>query len=116
MNVSEYLIILALTGHGLGGSLLGKKNRMDIGKDTSRSNGNPSKQFVQLLIILDGKGDMTGHNTSLLIVTGGISSKFEDFCTKVFEYSGKVDGCPGSHASGVFALTEITADTSDGEL
>ena len=113
---SEYLIILALARHGLGGRLLGEKNSMDVGQHTSRGNGDTTKQFVQLLIILDGKGDVTGHNTSLLVITGGIAGKFQNFSTEVLEDSGKIDGRTGSHTGGVFALTEVTADTSDGEL
>jgi len=89
---------------------------MDVRKDTSRSNGNSSKQLVQLLIVLHGKGDVTGHNTSLLVVTGGIASKLEDLGTEVLEDGGEVDGGTGSHTGGVLALTEVTADTTDGEL
>jgi len=89
---------------------------MDVRKDTSRSNGNSSKQLVQLLIVLHSKGDVTGHNTSLLVVTGGIASKLEDLGTEVLEDGGEVDGGSGSHTGGVLALTEVTADTTDGEL
>ena len=89
---------------------------MDVGQHTSRGNGDTTEQFVQLLIILNGKGDVTGYNTSLLVVTGGIAGKFQNFSTEVLEDSGKVDGSAGTHTSGVFALTEVTADTSDGEL
>ena len=96
--------------------LLGEKNSVDVGKDTSRGNGDSSKQLVQLLIVLDGKGDVTGHNTSLLVVTGGVASKLEDLGTEVLEDGGKVDGGTGSHTGGVLALTEVTADTTDGEL
>ena len=89
---------------------------MDVGQHTSRGNGDTSEQFVQLLIVLHCEGDVTGHDTSLLVITGGVSGKFKDFSTEVLEDGGKVDGCPGSHTSCVFALTEVTADTSDGEL
>ena len=65
---------------------------MDVRKDTSRSNGNSSKQLVQLLIVLHGKGDVTGHDTSLLVVTSGVTSKLEDLGTEVLEDSGEVDG------------------------
>jgi hypothetical protein len=97
-------------------SLLGEKNSVDVGKDTSRGDGNSSKQLVQLLIVLNGKGDVTGHDTSLLVVTGGIASKLKNLGTKVLKNSGKVDGGAGSHTGGVLALTKVTADTTNGEL
>ena len=89
---------------------------MDVGQDTSRSDGNTSKQLVQLLIVLNGKSNVTGDNTSLLVVTGGITSKLEDLGTEVLEDGGEVDGSTGTHTGGVLALTEVTADTTDGEL
>ena len=89
---------------------------MDVGKNSSRSDGNSSEQLVQLLIVLDGKGDVTGHNTGLLVVTGGVTGKLEDLGTEVLEDGGEVDGGSGSHTGGVLALTEVTADTTDGEL
>ena len=95
---------------------VGEKNSVDVGKDTTGCDGNTSKQLVQLLIVLNGKGDVTGHDTSLLVVTGGIAGKLEDLGTEVLEDGGKVDGCTGSHTGGIFALTEVTSDTSDGEL
>ena len=75
--------------------LLGEKNSVDVGKDTTRSDGNTSKQLVQFLIVLHGKGDVTGHDTSLLVVTGGISSKLQDLGTEVLEDGSEVDGRPG---------------------
>ena len=96
--------------------LLGEKNSVDVGKDTSRSDGDTSEQLVQLLIVLDGEGDVTGHDTSLLVVTGGIAGKLEDLGAEVLEDGGEVDGGTGTHAGGVLALAEVTADTTDGEL
>jgi len=89
---------------------------MNIGKDASRSDGNSTKQLVQFLIVLHCKSDVSRHNTSLLVVTGSISSKLQNLSAEVLEDSGKVDGCSSSHASCVFALTKVAADTTDGEL
>ena len=57
--------LLSLSNNLFSG-LLGEKNSMDVRKDTARSNGDVAEQLVQLLIILDGKCEVTGHNTSLL--------------------------------------------------
>lgn len=99
-----------------GGSLLGEKDRVDVGEDTSRRDGDAAEQLVQLLIVLDGKGDVTGHNTALLVVTGGVSGKLQDLSAEVFQHCGEVDGCSGSHTGGVLSLTKVPSDTSDGEL
>ena len=89
---------------------------MDVGEDTSRSDGDATEQLVQLLVVLDGKGDMTGHDAGLLVVTGGVTGKLQNLGTKVLEDGGEVDRGPSSHAGGVLSLSEVTSDTADGEL
>ena len=89
---------------------------MDVGKDTSRSDGDSAQKTVEFLIVLDGKGDVTRDDTALLVVTGGVSGEFEDLGTEVLKDGGKVDGGSGSHAGGVLSLTEVTSDTTDREL
>jgi hypothetical protein len=98
------------------GRLLGEKNSVDVGKNSTACDGNTSEQLVQLLIVLDGKGDVTRDDTSLLVITGGIACKLEDLSAEVLKDGGKVDGCTGSHAGGVLSLTEEAANTADGEL
>ena len=97
-------------------ALLGKKDSVDVGKDTSRSDGDSAQKTVEFLIVLDGKGDVTRDDTALLVVTGGVSGEFEDLGTEVLKDGGKVDGGSGSHAGGVLSLTKVTSDTSHWEL
>ena len=40
---------------------------MDVGKDTARGDGDISEQLVQLLVILDGEGEVTRHNASMFV-------------------------------------------------
>ena len=89
---------------------------MDVGKNTTRGNGDTSEQLVQLLIVLDGKSDVTGHDTALLVVPGSVSGELQDLGAQVLEHGSEVDGGTGSHTGGVLALTKVTSDTSDGEL
>mmetsp|Transcript_18875 Transcript_18875/g.45321 ORF Transcript_18875/g.45321 Transcript_18875/m.45321 type:complete len:100 (-) Transcript_18875:9-308(-) len=84
--------------------LLGEKDSVDIGKDTTRSNGDSAQQLVQLLVVLDGKGDVTGHDTSLLVITGSVSGELQDLGTEVLEDGGEVDGSAGAHAGGALSL------------
>ena len=89
---------------------------MNVGQDSSTGNGDISKKLVQLFVVLDRQGNVTGDDTALLVVTGSVSGQLEDFSTQVLEDSGKVHGGTGSHTSGVLSLTKVTADTTNGEL
>ncbi len=97
-------------------ALLGEKDSVNVGQDTSRSDGDSSQESVKFLIVLDGKSDVTRDDTALLVVTSGVSGEFEDLGTEVFKDSSKVDGGSGSHTGGVLSLTEVTSDTTDREL
>ena len=96
--------------------LLGEEDGVDVGEDTTGSDGDSAEQLVQLLIVLDGEGDVTGHDASLLVVAGGVAGELEDLCAEVLEDGCEVDGSAGTHAGGVLALTKVAADTADGEL
>ena len=99
-----------------GRRLLGEKYGVDVREDTSRRDGDTTEQLVQLLVVLDGKGDVTGHDASLLVVAGGVAGKLQDLGAEVLEDGGEVDGGAGAHAGGVLSLAEVTSDTADGEL
>ena len=96
--------------------LLWEKDGVDVGKDTSRSDGDSAQKTVEFLIVLDSKSDVTRDDTALLVITSGVSGKFQDLGTKVLENSSKVDRGSGSHSGGVLSLTEVTSDTTDREL
>ncbi len=89
---------------------------MDVREDTSRRDGDAAEQLVQLLVVLDGEGDVTGHDASLLVIAGGVTGKLQNLGTEVLEDGGEVDGGASTHAGGVLSLSEVTSDTSDGEL
>ena len=44
-----------------------------------------------LLIVADGELQVTGDNTLLLVVAGGVASKLEDLGSEVLEDCSKVD-------------------------
>jgi hypothetical protein len=96
-------------------SLLGQEVLVDVGKDTTLGDGDVSEKLVQLLIVPDGELQVTGDDTGLLVVAGGVASQFEDFGGQVLEDSGQVDGRTGTDTLGVVSLTEETVDTADGE-
>lgn len=64
---------------------------MDVGEDTTLGDGDVSEQLVQLLIVADGKLQVTGDDTGLLVVTGSVTRQLEDFGSEVLKDSGEVD-------------------------
>jgi hypothetical protein len=65
---------------------------MNVRQDTTLCDCDVSQKLVQFLIVSDSELKMTGDDTSLLVVTGGVTSQLEDFSRQVFENSSKVDG------------------------
>ena len=89
---------------------------MDVGEDTAVGDGDLSKKGVELLVVLDGKGDVPGDNAGLLVVTGGVSGKLKNLSAEVLKDGSEVDTSAGTDAVGVSSLLQVTSDTSDGEL
>ena len=92
-----------------------KLTLMDVGEDTTLGDGDVTQELVQLLIVTDGELKVTGNDTGLLVVTGGITGQFEDFGSEVLEDGSQVDGSTGTDTLGVVALAEQTVDTTNGE-
>jgi hypothetical protein len=88
---------------------------MDVGEDTTLSNGDVTEKLVQFLVIADSKLKMTGDDTGLLVITGGIASQLEDFSSEILENSSEVDGSTGTDTLSVVSLAEKTMDTTNGE-
>lgn len=65
---------------------------MNVGEDTTLGDGDVTKQLVQLLVISDGELKVTGDDTGLLVVTGGVASQLENLGSEVLKDSGQVDG------------------------
>ncbi len=51
---------------------------MNVGEDTALSDGDVAEELVQLLIVADSELKMTRNDTSLLIVTGGVTGQLKD--------------------------------------
>lgn len=77
--------------------------------------GNVSEQLVQLLIVSDGELEMSGDDTSLLVVAGSVTSQLENLGSEVLEDSGQVNGSTGTDTLSVVTLAEQTVDTTNRE-
>jgi hypothetical protein len=88
---------------------------VDVGQNTTLGDGDVTQKLVQLLIVADGELEVTGNNTGLLVVTGGVTSQLEDFSSEVLENGSEVDGSTGTNTLSIVALAEQTVDTTNGE-
>lgn len=88
---------------------------MNVGQDTTLSNCDMSKKLVQFLIVSDGKLEMTGDDTGLLVVAGGVTSQLKDFGGEVLEDGGEVDRSTSTNTLSVVTLSEKTVDTTNWE-
>ena len=89
---------------------------MDVWKNTTSGNGNTSQKFVQFFIILDSKGDVSWDNSGLLVITGSISCKFQDFSAQVFKDGSHVDTGTDTSSLGITSLSQESSDSSNWEL
>ena len=96
--------------------LLGEKDGLDVGQDTTLGDGNSREKFVQLLVITDGELKMSWDDSGLLVVAGSVSGQLENFSAEVFQNSGEVDWCASSYTLGIVSVSEETMNTTDGEL
>lgn len=93
----------------------GRHTLVNVGENTTLGDGDVTQKLVQLLIVTDGELQVTGNDTGLLVVTGGVTSQLEDFSSEVLEDGSQVDGSTGTNTLSVVALAEQTVDTTDGE-
>jgi hypothetical protein len=96
--------------------LLGQKDSLDVGQDTSLGNGDTAEKLVQLLVITDGQLQVTGDDPCLLVVTGSIACQLKNLSGQVFHHGSQVDWGTSTNTLGIVALAEMTVDTSDWEL
>ena len=97
-------------------NLGGEKVDVDVRENTAGSDGGLAKKSVELLIVADGELNVTGNDSALLVVLGGVTGKLEDLSCEVLKDGGGVDGGTGSNALSVAALLHETGDSSNGEL
>jgi hypothetical protein len=88
---------------------------VDIGEDTTFGDGDVAQKLVQLLVVPDGELKVAGDDTRLLVVTGSIAGKLEDFGSQVFEDGSQVYRSTGTDTLGIVTLSEQTVNTADRE-
>lgn len=71
---------------------------MDVGENTTLSDGDTGKELAQFLVIADSQLDVAGHNTGLLVVASGVAREFENLSSQVLEDGGEVHGGTSTNA------------------
>ena len=89
---------------------------MDVGQDTAGSDGSAGQKSVELLVVADSELDVTGHDSSLLVVLGGVACELEDLSCEVLKDGGEVHGGTGTDALSVAALLHEAGNSSNWEL
>ena len=97
-------------------ALLWEEHGVDVRQDTAGGNGDATEQLVQLLVVADGKLDVTGDDALLLVVAGSVASELEDLSREVLEDGSEVHRGTSSDASGVAADAEVAVDAAHWEL
>ena len=59
--------------------LFRQKHRLDVGQYTALGDGDARQELVQLLVVADGELQVTGDDSRLLVVTGGVSCQLEKY-------------------------------------
>ena len=88
----------------------------DVGEDTAFSDGGVGEELVEFLVVSDGEQNVSGDDSGLLVVLGGVSGQLEHLSSEVFEDGSQVDGGTGTDTFGVVGMSEETANSADGEL
>jgi len=96
--------------------LLGQKNSLDVGKNSALSDCNSRQQFVQFLVVTDSQLKMTRYDSRFLVVSGSISSQFQDFSRQVLQDSGQVHWCSASNSWRESSLSQESVNSTDWEL
>ena len=96
--------------------LLGEKDSLDVGKDTTLSDGDSREELVQFLVITDGELEMSWDDSGLLVVTGGVTSQLEDLSSEVLKDGSQVDRSTSTDSLGVVSLAKESVNTTNREL
>ena len=95
---------------------LGEQEDVDVGKDTSVSDGGAAEKLVELLVVADGELDVSWDDSALLVVLGGVSGELEDLSGEVLKDGGEIDWGASSDTLSISALLQVASNSADWEL
>ena len=89
---------------------------MDVGKNSSLRDGDFGQQFVQFIVVLDGKLKVARDDPGPLVVTGGVASQLEDLGSQVLQDSGHIDSCSFQNSGCVVSLLQVAKNSWNWKL
>lgn len=89
---------------------------MDVGKDTTRSDGHFSQELVEFLVITDSELNVAGDDTRFLVVTSSVTRKLEHLSGEILKDGGEVNRGACTNSLRVFSALQETSDTADRKL
>ena len=95
--------------------LLGKKDGVDVGEDTTLGDGDSAAQSLQLFVVADGELDVSGVDSGLLVVPGGVASQLDHLGGEVLEHGGQVDWSASADSISPVAVAKHSVHSADGE-
>ena len=94
----------------------GEQVDVDVREDTTAGDSGAAQESVKLLIIADGELDVTGHNSCLLVVLGGVACELKHLSCEVLKNGSEVHWGTSTNALGISALFHEASNSADWEL
>ena len=88
---------------------------MDEWDDTSVGDAGVSEELVEFIILSDGVEQVSGNDSGLGRLFGGVSGELQELSGQVFEDGSHIDWGSGADSFGVLVLPEESGNSSDGE-
>ncbi|KAF7223857.1 putative LOC107388332-like protein [Nothobranchius furzeri] len=92
------------------------QHSLDVGQHTTLSDGDSTQQLVELLVVADGQLQVTGDDTSLLVITSSVSSQLQDLSSQILQHCSQVDRGAGTDTLSIVAFTQQPVNTTYWEL
>ena len=89
---------------------------MDVWENTTGSDGGILEKSGELLVVSDGKLDVSWDDSSLLAVLGGVTCKLENLSSEVLKNGGKIDWGTSSDSGSISSLFKESGESTDWEL
>ena len=97
-------------------SLLGQQHGLDVGQDTTLSDGDFAQQLVELLVVADCQLQVTRDDAGLLVIPGRVARQLQDLGCQVLQHRCQIHRSTSPDPLGVVAFAEQPMHSAHGEL
>jgi hypothetical protein len=95
---------------------LWQQDGLDVGENTTLSNGHTRQEFVQLFVVSDGQLQVSWDDSGLLVISGSVSGQLENLSAQVFENGSQVDWGTRTNTLCVVTFSQESVHTTDWKL